>query len=105
MAERQTTDLDREVGERLRQVRVAKRLALADVTRMSGGEFKSSPLGAYERGDRTISVRRLLALAAVYGVDPATMLPRGPDSLATPKLANLAEELDDIVFRIRIEVA
>jgi len=50
------------------------RLSLAEVAERSGNEFKASSLGAYERGDREISVRRLQRLAEVYGVRPDALL-------------------------------
>ena len=39
-------------------------------------EFKASVLGAYERGERAISVPRLMRLAEVYDVPADTLLPR-----------------------------
>jgi transcriptional regulator with XRE-family HTH domain len=64
------------IGERLRAIRRQKRLSLQEVEAMSGKEFKASVLGAYERGERAISVPRLLRLASVYGVPPEQLLPR-----------------------------
>jgi hypothetical protein len=49
------------------------------VARLSGDEFKVSSLGAYERGDRSITYERLQRLAVVYGVDVQSLLPRGPE--------------------------
>src|SRR5438105_14871989 len=46
----------REVGAQLRTVRKRGGLSLHDVAAASGREFKASTLGAYERGERTISV-------------------------------------------------
>ena len=54
------------VGERLRSIRRQKGLSLHDVEARSGMEFKASVLGAYERGERAISVPRLLRLAEIY---------------------------------------
>ena len=51
------------VGERLRAIRRQKGLSLHDVEARSTLEFKASVLGAYERGERAISVPRLLRLA------------------------------------------
>jgi len=51
------------VGERLRSIRRQKGLSLHDVEARSSMEFKASVLGAYERGERAISVPRLLRLA------------------------------------------
>ena len=49
------------VGERLRAIRRQKGLSLHDVEARSTLEFKASVLGAYERGERAISVPRLAA--------------------------------------------
>jgi transcriptional regulator with XRE-family HTH domain len=42
-------------------------------------EFKASVLGAYERGERAISVPRLLRLGEIYQVPGDQLLPRGTD--------------------------
>ena len=54
------------VGERLRAIRRQKGLSLHDVEARSTLEFKASVLGAYERGERAISVPRLLRLAEIF---------------------------------------
>lgn len=64
------------VGERLRAIRRQKGLSLHDVEARSGMEFKASVLGAYERGERAISVPRLLRLADIYDVPSDQLLPR-----------------------------
>src|SRR5918994_2543374 len=64
------------VGERLRSIRRQKGLSLHDVEARSGMEFKASVLGAYERGERAISVPRLLRLAELYRVPADQLLPR-----------------------------
>ncbi|HWD24371.1 MAG TPA: transcriptional regulator [Acidimicrobiales bacterium] len=63
------------VGDRLRAVRRQKRLSLQAVASASGQEFKASVLGAYERGERAISVPRLQRLAALYEVPVDNLLP------------------------------
>jgi len=63
------------VGYRLRAVRRQKRLSLQAVEKASGEEFKASVLGAYERGERTISVPRLQRLAQIYDVPVDQLLP------------------------------
>lgn len=65
----------REVGERLRQIRVERGLSLQDVERSSQGRWKAAVIGSYERGDRNISATRLLELADFYDVTPAEVLP------------------------------
>jgi transcriptional regulator with XRE-family HTH domain len=64
------------VGDRLRSIRRQKGLSLHDVEARSGMEFKASVLGAYERGERAISVPRLLRLADIYEVPSDQLLPR-----------------------------
>jgi transcriptional regulator with XRE-family HTH domain len=63
------------VGLRLRAVRRQKRMSLQAVERASEEEFKASVLGAYERGERTISVPRLQRLAQIYAVPVDQLLP------------------------------
>ncbi len=64
------------VGERLRAIRRQKRLSLQDVEAASAHTFKASVLGAYERGERAISVPRLERLARFYAVPVDQLLPR-----------------------------
>jgi transcriptional regulator with XRE-family HTH domain len=66
----------REVGERLRDIRRQQGLSLQAVEDASAREFKASVLGAYERGERIISVLRLQRLASLYGVPVDQLLPR-----------------------------
>jgi transcriptional regulator with XRE-family HTH domain len=69
------------VGVRLRAIRRQKKLSLQDVEAASEQEFKASVLGAYERGERAISVPRLQRLARFYRVPVDQLLPvdGGPD--------------------------
>jgi transcriptional regulator with XRE-family HTH domain len=64
------------VGERLRAIRKQKRLSLHDVEDRSSQEFKASVLGAYERGERALSLPRLDRLAAFYEVPVGQLLPQ-----------------------------
>lgn len=63
-----------EVGQRLRMIRRAQGLSLADVEARSQGRWSASAVGAYERGFRNLSVPRLKALADFFGVTPAALL-------------------------------
>jgi transcriptional regulator with XRE-family HTH domain len=72
-------DYSRKVGERLRAIRRQKRLSLHDVEAASEAEFKASVLGAYERGERSISVPRLQRLAGFYDVPVDQLLPMDED--------------------------
>ncbi len=73
----------RAVGSRLRAMRKQMRLSLQAVEGMSDQEFKASVLGAYERGERAISVPRLQRLAKLYDVPVDQLLP--PDNDATTR--------------------
>jgi transcriptional regulator with XRE-family HTH domain len=64
------------VGERLRNVRRQRNQSLQAVESSSNNEFKASVLGAYERGERAISVPRLQRLAKFYSVPVDQLLPR-----------------------------
>lgn len=76
----ESADYARLVGERLRAIRRQKRLSLQEAEELSLQEFKASVLGAYERGERAISVPRLNRLARVYQVPVDQLLPReAPD--------------------------
>src|SRR3954463_12130698 len=79
------------VGERLRAVRKQKHLSLQAVEASSHQEFKASVPGAYERGERAISVPRLQRLARFYNVPVDQLLPadEGPafgDGIGTGSL-------------------
>ena len=73
--EQEDASYTRQVGLRLRGVRRSKRLSLHDVEIASQKEFKASVLGAYERGERAISVPRLQRLASFYTVPVEQLLP------------------------------
>ncbi len=64
------------LGSRLRAVRKQKHLSLQAVEAISDQEFKASVLGAYERGERAISVPRLQRLATIYSVPVDQLLPK-----------------------------
>ncbi|MHB1535752.1 MAG: helix-turn-helix domain-containing protein [Acidimicrobiales bacterium] len=76
MAEEMTADYAKRVGERLRKVRKQQHLSLQAVEASSDHEFKASVLGAYERGERAVSVPRLQRLAKYYNVPVDQLLPR-----------------------------
>lgn len=76
----------RKVGSRLRSVRKQMHLSLHAVEAASHQEFKASVLGAYERGERSISVPRLQRLAELYDVPVDQLLPKdaAPKALIVP---------------------
>ncbi|MCU0260531.1 MAG: transcriptional regulator [Ilumatobacteraceae bacterium] len=72
------------VGERLRAIRKQKRLSLHEVEARSNQEFKASVLGAYERGERALSLPRLDRLAAFYEVPVSQLLPQDGRATTEP---------------------
>ncbi len=89
------------VGARLRAIRRQKRLSLQDVEAASQQEFKASVLGAYERGERAISVPRLQRLARFYRVPVDQLLPGddGPDFGPRPGDTELIVDLTEPAAR------
>ncbi len=81
------------LGARIRAVRMQRGLSLQAVEALSCQEFKSSALGAYERGERSVSVARLQRLALLYKVPVDQMLPRREreEKVASAELAAAAE--------------
>ncbi|MBL7491333.1 transcriptional regulator [Frankia sp. AgB1.9] len=65
------------LGERLRAIRNQQGLSLKGVEEKSGGRWKAVVVGAYERGDRAVTVDRLAQLAEFYGIPVAELLPEG----------------------------
>ncbi len=64
----------RRLARRLRSIRRQKRLSLQEVEVNTDNEFRASVLGAYERGERAISVQR----------SSAWPLPRGAGGSVAP---------------------
>ncbi len=79
------------IGARLRRVRHQQGLSLADVQTQSEGRWKAVVVGAYERGDRSITVARLADLASFYDVPLADLL---PDPAAAAQLEDDRVTLD-----------
>ena len=79
------------VGGRLRAIRKQKRLSLQEVEARSEQEFKASVLGAYERGERAISVPRLQRLARYYAVPVDQLLPRDDEEHGADTVIDLEQ--------------
>ena len=74
MADR-VEDYAKAVGERLRRIRIQKGMSLQDVQQASEGRWKAAVVGAYERGDRNVTIARLSELAGFYAVPMSEILP------------------------------
>ena len=85
------------LGARLRGIRHQQGMSLAEVQARSGGRWKAVVVGAYERGDRTITVARLQELARFYGVPLADLLPR--PNVAIGQTAERRYVLDLVALR------
>ena len=79
----------RSVGARLRAVRRAQGMSLAEVEERSSGKWSSSAIGAYERGFRNLSVPRLRALADFYQVPMGVLLGEPSAQAATTERGKL----------------
>jgi transcriptional regulator with XRE-family HTH domain len=97
------TGYGRKVGERLRAIRRQKGLSLQDVESGSQQEFKASVLGAYERGERAISVPRLQRLARFYAVPVDQLLPRA-DLDGRGEVVDLTEASHDAHRAVAIDL-
>ena len=73
----QARDYAKALGNRLRRIRQQKGMSLQDVQHDSKGKWKAAVVGAYERGDRNVTVGRLAELAEFYDVPIAEILPEG----------------------------
>ena len=76
------------VNEKLREIRKSKSLSLRDVEELSNSTIKAVVLGSYERGSRTLSVKRVIALANLYQIPVSELFGASTHSSTTshPKL-------------------
>jgi transcriptional regulator with XRE-family HTH domain len=92
-----TDQFSASLGQRLRVARKQRGWSLGDVESNTVGEFKASVVGAYERGERAISVQRFVRISEVYGFKPSDLLPTisTPEGVFTIDLDALASEDGD----------
>jgi transcriptional regulator with XRE-family HTH domain len=57
-----------DISAKLRTLRRARGWSLLDVERVSQGRIKAVVLGSYERGSRTLSVKRAIEIADLYEI-------------------------------------
>lgn len=96
-----TDNFGMSLGQRLRAARRQHGWSLGDVESRTSGEFKASVVGAYERGERAISVQRFVRLADIYGVSAGELLPvmSSPEDLVIDLEALEKGTGDDLVER------
>lgn len=66
--------IDKLIGETLRAARKIAQFSGADVERISGGQISQTALMSYERGERRITVERLVAICQVYRRSPSALV-------------------------------
>ncbi|MEM7625863.1 MAG: helix-turn-helix transcriptional regulator [Planctomycetota bacterium] len=102
---RSTHPLDRKIGLRLRQARLRAGLTQNALAHCLGISFQQ--IQKYEKGLNRIPASRLIDLAPVLGVPPASLL---PDAVATPppnydrsehRAARIARNIEDPIIRRR----
>jgi len=89
------TAADHLLGAALRRLRERTGMSLHDVQVKSGDKLKAVVVGSYERGDRAVTVARLLELAAFYGVPAASLLPGRGAGTTSQFRASVWDELAD----------
>jgi len=92
-------DFNYALGQRLRAARRHRGWSLGDVESHTEGEFKASVVGAYERGERAISVQRFARLSLIYGTAASDLLPAPADPDLVIDLDALSGEDGDLVDR------
>ena len=92
-------DFNYALGQRLRAARRHRGWSLGDVESHTHGEFKASVVGAYERGERAISVQRFVNLADVYKTPASDLLPAPVDSELVIDIEALNGDDGDLVDR------
>lgn len=89
------SDYSKELGARLRAIRIQQQLSLQGVEAKSKGKWKAVVVGSYERGDRSVTVQRLAELAGFYGVPVSELLPdRQPQPPAAEAPLRLVIDLE-----------
>lgn len=92
-------DFNYALGQRLRAARRHRGWSLGDVESQTEGEFKASVVGAYERGERAISVQRFARLSEIYRTPAFELLPTANEPDLVIDLEALANEEGDVVER------
>ena len=71
-------DYAAQIGRRLRECRNGRGWSLARTEELSG--VNAVTLASWERGDRGVPVHKLAALAALYGIPVANLIPGATDA-------------------------
>ncbi len=86
---------NRQLGAEMRH---ARPWTLQEVEKRTNGEFKASVVGAYERGERAMTVARFVRLCEWYSTSPILILDKvllsGPD---VPNVTKAVALLHDVL--------
>jgi len=90
------------ICDRLRAIRTSKGFSLSDVERASNRTIRAVVLGSYERGDRSLSIKKALTIAQFYGVPLSYLLEEPQNSIISAysavidlrKIGKLVKNLD-----------
>ena len=77
-----------EIRVRIRQLRRERGLSLLAFEKLSGGRIRAVVLGAYERGDRSMSLKKVIEIADVFGVELAHLMAPSSGRSDSPEIAN-----------------
>lgn len=89
-------DYAKALGERLRRIRIQKNMSLQDVQQSSEGKWKAAVVGAYERGDRNVTVGKLSELADFYSVPVSEILPSDSGSTSPGQMDSRRKVILDL---------
>jgi transcriptional regulator with XRE-family HTH domain len=95
-------DYAKALGERLRSIRLQKNMSLQDVQQASSEKWKAAVVGAYERGDRNVTVSKLSELADFYGVPVSEIIPDDGSAVAPGSPENRRRVVIDLEGLSRI---
>lgn len=77
-----------EIRVRIRQLRRERGLTLLAFEKLSGGRIRAVVLGAYERGDRSMSLKKVIEIADVFGVELAHLMAPSSGRGDSPELTH-----------------
>lgn len=104
MAKTEKDPIDVEIGGRLRSLRTGRRISLEALGASIGVTYQQ--IQKYETGANRVAAATLVRIAAVFGVEPAEILPPAPMDTAPvragdPRVIRVAAALYEIDFEHR----
>ena len=91
-----STEYAKALGARLRAIRTQQGLSLHGVEQKSQGRWKAVVVGSYERGDRAVTVQRLVELAEFYGVSVTELIPDPNAPQGVPRIVLDLDKLAEV---------